>query len=138
MGSRRRARELALQALFYFDFEKGETEEMLSLFCENFSDMMDEEAKPFFLTLVQGVKERQSEIDLLLSTCSRNWRVARMPFVDRNIMRAAAFELLECPDIPASVTINEAVEIGKRFGTRESAPFINGVLDRVRLHQESQ
>lgn len=138
MGGRRKARELALQALFYFDYDKGDPEALFPLFCENFQDMMDDGAAPFFETLVKGVKAYQSEIDRLINTCSRNWKVARMPAVDRNIMRIGVFEFLKCPDIPSSVTINEAVEIGKRFGTRESAPFINGVLDRVRIQMESE
>lgn len=138
MGSRRKSRELALQALFYFDYDKGDPKELLPLFLENFQDMMDDGAVPFFETLVKGVKTNQSDIDRLINTCSRNWKVARMPAVDRNIMRIGVFEFLKCPDIPSSVTINEAVEIGKRFGTRESAPFINGVLDRVRIQMESE
>lgn len=138
MGGRRKSRELALQALFYFDYDKGDPKELLPLFLENFQEMMDDGAVSFFETLVKGVKTNQSDIDRLINTCSRNWRVARMPAVDRNIMRVGVFEFLKCPDIPSSVTINEAVEIGKRFGTRESAPFINGVLDRVRMQMESE
>jgi N utilization substance protein B len=138
MGSRRKSRELALQALFYFDYDQGDPETLFPLFCENFNDMMDDEAVPFFQTLVKGVKEHQADIDQLINTCSRNWKVTRMPAVDRNIMRISVFEFLKCPDIPSSVTINEAVEIGKRFGSRESAPFINGVLDRVKIQKESE
>lgn len=138
MGSRRKSRELALQALFYFDYDEGDPEVLLPLFCENFSDMMEDGAVPFFETLVKGVTAHQSDIDRLINTSSRNWKVARMPAVDRNIMRIGLFEFMKCPDIPSSVTINEAVEIGKRFGSRESAPFINGVLDRVRIQKESE
>ena len=138
MGGRRKSRELALQALFYFDYDKGDPDRLLPLFCENFSDIMNHGAVPFFKTLVKGVKSKQSDIDRLINTCSRNWKVPRMPAVDRNIMRIGVFEFVECPDIPSSVTINEAVEIGKRFGTRDSASFINGVLDRVRIQMESE
>lgn len=138
MGGRRKSRELALKALFYFDYDQGDWEILLSLFCESFNDMMDEESVPFFRRLVQGVKEHQAQIDRLINTCSRNWKVTRMPAVDRNIMRISVFEFLKCPDIPSSVTINEAVEIGKRFGSRESASFINGVLDRVKIQKESE
>ena len=137
MGSRRKSRELALKALFYFDYDEGDPEKLLALFCENFNDMMNDDDVPFFQTLVKGVKDHQADIDRLINSCSKNWKVARMPAVDRNIMRIAVFEFIECPDIPSSVTINEAVEIGKRFGTRESAPFINGVLDRVRTQKEN-
>ena len=134
MGDRRLARELALQALFYFDMEKGgDRNDLMEPFLENFSQGVKESVMGFFRELVQGVTCHLEEIDGLLNTYSRNWRLTRMPVVDRNIMRIAVFELRFCPDIPASVTINEAVEIGKKYGTRESGAFINGVLDRVRL-----
>ncbi|MFH1155883.1 MAG: transcription antitermination factor NusB [Pseudomonadota bacterium] len=133
MGDRRLARELALQALFYFDMEKGDPHEMMSQFRENLAEDTKESVSGFFNELVQGVADHAAEIDGLLNTYSRNWRLTRMPVVDRNIMRIAVFELKYCPDIPASVTINEAVEIGKKYGTRDSGAFINGVLDRVRL-----
>ncbi len=133
MGNRRQARELALQALFFFDMAGTETDPdiMLEKFCINFSDQIPDHVKPFFLELVKGVLANKSRIDELLAACSKNWRLSRMPAVDRNIMRVATLELLFFPDIPASVSINEAVEIGKKFGSRDSGAFINGVLDRL-------
>ena len=151
MGYRRQSRELALQALFYLeankssapgpepDHESGhiadteEQENLLSLFCSSFEKPINDEVKSFFLALVKGVTEYESEVDLLLNNCSKNWKLSRMPAVDRNIMRIGAYELLKCPDIPSKVTINEAVEIGKKFGDKGSAPFINGVLDQIRI-----
>ena len=94
--------------------------------------MLTAGVKPFFLELVDGVMTHKTEIDRLLDKSARNWKVSRMPAVDRNIMRIAVFEMLKRDDIPASVSINEAVEIGKKFGTRDSGSFINGVLDRIR------
>lgn len=135
MGDRRLARELALQALFYFDMDRGDPAELLELFCTNFEEMVTDPVKPFFLELVEGVTASRDEINSLLNQCSSNWKISRMPVVDRNIMRIATFELVKRPDIPASVSINEAVEIGKRFGTRGSGSFINGVLDRIRLSE---
>ena len=132
MGDRRQARELALQALFFFDIEKSDPEQSLELFCEENEEKLIEAVKPFFLDLVKGVLENSSQIDALLNKYSKNWKISRMPVVDRNIMRVAIFEFLKCPDIPTSVTINEAVEIGKNYGTRDSGSFINGVLDRIR------
>ncbi|MBT3804757.1 MAG: transcription antitermination factor NusB [Desulfobacula sp.] len=132
MGDRRQARELALQALFFFDIEKSDPEQSLELFCEENEEKLIEAVKPFFLDLVKGVLENSSQIDALLNKYSKNWKISRMPVVDRNIMRVAIFEFLKCPDIPTSVTINEAVEIGKKYGTRDSGAFINGVLDRIR------
>ncbi len=135
MGDRRLARELALQALFYFDMDRGDPAELLELFCTNFEEMVTDTVKPFFLELVDGVTASRDEINTLLNQCSSNWKISRMPVVDRNIMRIATFELVKRPDIPSSVSINEAVEIGKRFGTRGSGSFINGVLDRIRLSE---
>ncbi|RLC13983.1 MAG: transcription antitermination factor NusB, partial [Deltaproteobacteria bacterium] len=90
---------------------------------------------PFFMDLVNGVMENRSQIDTLLNQYSKNWKITRMPVVDRNIMRIAIFEFLKHADIPPSVTINEAVEIGKKYGTRDSGSFINGVLDRIKLQE---
>ncbi len=132
MGDRRQARELALQALFFLDMDKSDPVQGFEIFCTNYEDKLTKGIKPFFTDLVQGVIEHRQRIDDLLDTCSKNWKLARMPAVDRNIMRIAVFELLMRPDIPHSVTINEAVEIGKKYGTRDSGAFINGVLDRVK------
>lgn len=132
MGDRRQARELALQALFFLDVDKSGNDENLAAFCTNNEDLLTENIKPFFLDLTQGVLAHQSEIDTLLNKYSKNWKLSRMPVVDRNIMRIATFEFLKRPDIPSSVTINEAVEIGKKYGTKDSGAFINGVLDRIR------
>ena len=138
MGYRRKSRELALQALFYLEknqpgTNKEEKEDLLDLFCINFEAEIIDDTKSFFLLLVKGVIDYESELDSLLDECSKNWKLSRMSAVDKNIMRIGAFELLKCPDIPSSVTINEAVEIGKKFGAKESAAFINGVLDQIRI-----
>ena len=141
MGYRRKSRELALQALFYLETNNsgtGKNEELLDMFCSNFEDEINDEIKPFFLLLVKGVLEYESQLDSLLDTCSKNWKLSRMSGVDKNIMRIASFELLKCPDIPPSVTINEAVEIGKKFGSKESGAFINGVLDQIRIKKNSE
>lgn len=140
MGDRRQARELALQALFSYDMDTSDMDisdfdESLEAFCDSNEETLTQGVKPFFLDLVNGVKENQSQIDALLNLYSKNWKLSRMPVVDRNIMRIATFEFLKCPDIPHSVTINEAVEIGKKYGTRDSGAFINGVLDRIKDHE---
>lgn len=132
MGDRRLSREMALQALFFFDMDKADPQKALDAFCESNKKKLTEQIAPFFLDLVNGVLEHKSRIDDLINQCAKNWKISRMPVVDRNIMRMAAFELLKRPDIPSSVTINEAVEIGKKFGTKDSGPFINGVLDRIK------
>jgi N utilization substance protein B len=131
MGNRRRARELALQALFYMDINKRFTKELFDRFCENFDP--PETTYPFFEKLVCGVTDKLSELDPLIERYSMNWKLSRMACVDRNILRIAAYEMLFCNDIPPKVTINEAIEISKRFGTEESGAFINGIVDSIRL-----
>jgi len=140
MGDRRQARELVLQALFFFDMNKSDSgkfdsDQNLEAFCTNNEEKLTQGIKPFFMDLVNGVMENRSQIDTLLNQYSKNWKITRMPVVDRNIMRIAIFEFLKHADIPPSVTINEAVEIGKKYGTRDSGSFINGVLDRIKLQE---
>ncbi len=141
MGDRRQARELALQALFFLDMnpsgsdpvaEDQSMEQKIEAFRSNNEDKLTPRVEPFFRDLIEGVTTHQVRIDDLLNSCSKNWKISRMPVVDRNIMRIAVYEFLYCADIPYSVTINEAVEIGKKYGGRDSGPFINGVLDRVK------
>jgi len=130
MGSRRRSRELAMQALFYMDKCRDNSEGILKLFCDNFNPA--EDILPFFERLVRGVTCSKQEIDSIIEQFSSNWKINRMSCVDRNIMRIAVYELLWCDDIPAKVSINEAIDIGKKYGTEESGPFINGILDSIR------
>ena len=130
MGSRRRSRELAMQALFYMDKCRDNSEGILKLFCDNFNPA--EDVLPFFERLVRGVTCSEQKIDSLIEQFSSNWKINRMSCVDRNIMRIAVYELLWCDDIPAKVSINEAIDIGKKYGTEESGPFINGILDSIR------
>ena len=135
MGTRRRARELAMQALFYMDASRSNSPQMLERFCENFTP--SQKVRPFFIKLVTGVLEAKPQIDTLIERFSKNWRVHRMSGVDRNIMRVAIFEMLFCPDIPPKVSINEAIDVGKKFGTEESGAFINGIIDSIRIAIES-
>ena len=136
MGDRRKSRELALQALFALDLNKLDTRLQMDDVLEQHGEDFSESTRLFFQTLVEGVLENREKIDDLLDRWAKNWKISRMPAVDRNIMRIAVFEMLNLSDIPSSVSINEAVEIGKKFGTRDSGPFINGVLDRIRAQYE--
>ena len=99
------------------------------------SESPDEPVSPeeleFAQELVRGVLEEREELDARIDAASLNWRLARMPVVDRNILRLGAHELLSRADIPASVSINEAIELAKRFGGAESRAFVNGILDRI-------
>ena len=135
MGNRRKSRELAMQALFYMDMNpNGSKETALERFCTNFT--LSKKARPFFLKLVNGVLQTKSELDSIIEKFSDHWKIGRMACVDRNILRIAVYELLYCGDIPSKVSINEAVDIGKRFGTEESGAFINGILDSIRMALE--
>ncbi len=135
MGVRRRARELAMQALFYMDANQNASSQMLERFCENFAP--PQKARPFLMKLVNGVLKAGPQIDTLIERFSKNWSVQRMARVDRNIMRVAVFEMLFCPDIPPKVSINEAIDIGKKFGTEDSGAFINGIVDSIRIAIEN-
>ena len=136
MGVRRESRESALQALHAMDMQHNMSERMLSLFCESFPPT--ETGKDFFDRLVKGVMQVQSELDDLIERFSSNWKLSRMSGVDRNILRIAAYEILYCDDIPYKVSINEAIDIGKKFGTEESGAFINGILDSIRIALENK
>ena len=136
MGTRRQARELAMQALFYMDMQNKVSLQMLENFCGNFPP--SKKAQPFFLKLVNGVLAERCEIDALIEKFSKNWKISRMACVDRNVMRIAVYELLYCDDIPAKVSINEAVDVGKKFGTEESGAFINGIMDSIRGAMEKE
>lgn len=135
MGHRRKARELALQALYYLDMNQCDSEVDYKRFCINFPPSKN--VQPFLDMLVKGVLQHRSDIDALIERHSRNWKVSRMSCVDRNVLRIAVYELLYCPDIPSKVTINEAVDVVKKFGTVESGAFINGIIDSIRKSQES-
>jgi transcription antitermination protein NusB len=129
MGYRRKSRELAMQALFFMDIQGTSSEDMVDRFIENFRP--SKKTLPFFMTLLNGVIGRKDTIDAILAKISSNWRVGRMACVDRNIIRIAIYELCFLGDVPSKVAINEAIDIGKRYGTEESGAFINGVLDSV-------
>jgi len=92
----------------------------------------------FFLLLTQGVIKHISVIDQKIEQFSSNWKLDRMTCVDRNILRIAVFEIIYCPDIPYKVSINEAIDIGKHFGTKDSGSFLNGVLDSIRISIEPE
>jgi transcription antitermination factor NusB len=138
---RTRAREIALQLLYQFDLRGERYEEELG---EGLPAIVaaeahgDEEVVGFALRLVQGTLEQRDALDQRLRAVTRNWDLKRMAAVDRNVLRMAIYELGFCPDIPPKVTINEAIELGKRFSTANSGGFINGILDRVRLDLEQE
>jgi len=129
MGIRRKARELAIQVLFSLDFGENNPEQAFELICTNFN--ANKKAKDFSKELVLGVWENIDKIDETIRKASKNWRLERMSKVDRSILRLATYELLFRNDIPPKVSINEAIELGKKFGNGSSYSFINGILDAV-------
>ncbi len=129
MGNRHKAREFTLQLLFALDFNPQKIEKTTEMFWNDLS--VPSEVRSFSDELVNGVHSKRDKIDDILAKYSENWTIDRMTGVDRNILRMAIFELLYKPEIPKNVTINEAVEIGKKFGSDDSGAFVNGILDRI-------
>jgi N utilization substance protein B len=136
MGTRRYARELAMQALFSMDMNNAFSMEMLVEYDRSFPP--NKKVAPYFHRLTEGVVQYKDHIDKVIEKYSSNWKVRRMACVDRNILRLAVFELLYCDDIPAKVSINEAIDIAKKFGSAESGSFINGILDSIRAALDRQ
>ncbi len=128
---RRRAREYALQILFQLDVTNSEfSSDVLKAFWENTKEE-DEDVREFTDDIVVGTRENIDQIDNEINITAEHWSVNRIAIVDRNILRAAAYELLYRADIPPSVVINEAIEISKKYSTGDSASFINGILDKI-------
>jgi transcription antitermination factor NusB len=131
---RTRGRELALQFLYQRDLLGAELIDESADFLAG--EEPDREARAFAQRLIGGVHERWDELDQVIRGVAQNWDIARMAVIDRNVLRLATFELLHCKDIPPKVTINEAIELGKRFSTANSGAFINGILDRIKTQSE--
>ena len=129
MGRRRKSRESALQVLYQLNITKQDATTALTRYQEHF--LSHGEADDFVKRLVMGVLEYFPQLDRLIEQYSENWRLDRINMIDRNILRIALYELLYCEEIPPKVTINEAIDLGKRFGSEDSGSFINGILDRI-------
>lgn len=127
---RRKAREYALQMLFQLDFNSERPGES---FYASFWHPLDEpdDVRAFAERIVEGTADHQEEIDSIIRRHAENWVLERMALVDRNIIRAAAYELLFEKGTPPAVVINEALEIAKKFSMKESSAFINGILDKI-------
>lgn len=131
-SARRKNRIEALQILFQLDLNQElSTQKALKHF-EDFYSLDKKQVDDFTHRLVMGVTEKLSDIDNVLKTASENWRPERMAAVDRNALRLGVYEILFCDDIPATVSINELIEVAKQFGSESSPSFINGILDKIR------
>ena len=131
MGVRRRAREYAVQMLYQVDQVGGQPSDQFPAFWDN-QPAAEPDVRSFAERLVEGVCAERVELDRLIAAGAEHWKLDRIAVVERNILRLAAYEISHGEDTPPAVAIDEAIEIGKRFGSAESAPFLNGVLDRIR------
>jgi len=131
MSSRREARECSLQMLYAVDNCKIPIEDIYS----SFNDYLPKSRvyRIFAVDLFRGVCEKKKDIDALIGQYSENWEIERMATVDRNIIRLAAYEIMATPATPVRVIIDEAVEISKKYSTKDSSKFVNGILDKLKV-----
>ncbi len=136
MRKRTRARELALQMLYQADARRDDEDIDASIEAHLRSETKDAEVTAFAQKLASGTIEHRARIDATIVAAAQNWQLRRMALVDRNIIRMAVYEMLYVDDVPAKVSINEAIEMGKRYSTQQSGAFINGILDRIRREHD--
>lgn len=129
MGLRHTGRELALKALYRIDICGGASGDDLAALFANFP--ASDRVRTFASQLVEGVRQTQHELDAHITSVLQHWSVGRLSRIDHNILRLAVWELLNLEDVPARVTIDEAIELAKTYGDQESGRFVNGVLDEI-------
>ncbi|MGC8977047.1 MAG: transcription antitermination factor NusB [Candidatus Ratteibacteria bacterium] len=131
---RRKARENALKVLYMIDIRNEDKESILNEFWENNEE--DEKIKEFTEQIVNGVMENKEKIDRVISSVSLNWELERMTYIDRNILRIGTYEIIFKKDIPPAVSIDEAIEISKKYGNSDSPKFVNGILHKIKELKE--
>lgn len=138
MGKRRLSRKTALQFLYQVNSASADRSPQptdlgsdFESFCSFHHKTADREMLEFASLLCRGVLENLDAIDGILNGCSEHWKVSRMSIIDRNILRLSVYEMVFLSDIPVPVTINEAIEVAKEFGSEASAAFVNGILDKI-------
>jgi N utilization substance protein B len=136
MTRRSRAREVALQLLFWRDVNPTAPREAVERFVRE--RLRDAAHEPFCLALFDGVTGQGAALDEQLSAAAENWRVSRMAAVDRNVLRLGTYELLHGTETPPPVAINEAIELARRYGSKDSPAFVNGILDRINQSRSGQ
>jgi len=129
MRKRTQARELALQFLYQIDITKDKADSTLEGFWQEHK--VSNSIKEFALQIISGITSNLEEVDKLISKYTQNWQLKRMAVIDRNILRLGCFELLFLDDVPPKVSINEAIELAKKYGDLESSKFVNGILDKI-------
>jgi len=138
MRKRTLARENALKILYQVDISKLPVQDCIDDFYGVNADV-DGTVQEFSVSLIKGAVDNLKHIDKIISESASNWQIKRMATIDRNILRLSSYELLYCADIPPKVSINEAVELAKKFGDKESGRFVNGILDNIhKTHAESK
>jgi transcription antitermination factor NusB len=130
MKKRSRARELALQSLYQIDLCGRDKLAEIPSFVR--SEERDKGTIGFALELVEGTVQHWDTLNRVISSVAQNWDISRMAVIDRNVLRLSIYELLYCKETPPKVSINEAIELGKRYSTQNSGGFINGILDRIK------
>ncbi len=126
---RRKAREVALKMLYQMELNGDDAEAALRKFCEIFP--YQKEIVDYSRFLLVGINKEQQLLDQYIEKASEHWKLSRFTYVDKNILRIGAYEMLFSPDVPPKVAIDEAIELGKKFGSEDSKDFINGILDRI-------
>ena len=131
LRKRTQARECALQILYQYEMNPEPMPEILKKFWSQQDETFTDEIRDFAEKLALGTVEHQAEIDKVVERYADNWELSRMAMIDRNIMRFATYELLYLADVPPKVTLNEAVNLAKKFSQEESGKFVNGILDKI-------
>jgi N utilization substance protein B len=137
MTRRSRGREVALQVLYQLEQNQEVSDSEIHGFIQR-RLLDDRKLSDFTEGLIAGVRAHRTQIDTMISEVAENWRLDRMAAIDRNVLRLGAYEMLFCPEVPAKVAINEALELAKRYSTGQSSRFVNGILDRVLQWQVQQ
>jgi N utilization substance protein B len=129
--NRRSAREAAMRILYGVEYSGNVADASQAAQDYWSTHKVSDEMREYAMGIVNGVEKKKTELDALIKGASENWPLERMAAVDRNILRVAAWELLECPDVPTAVAVDEALEIAKRYSALESVSFINGILGKL-------
>ena len=138
MRKRTRARECALQILYQMDITRDQSQASLENFWQAEENLkFDDEVKEFASEIVKGVEQHFPDIDATISRYAMNWQLERMAVVDRNVLRMSCYELLYREDIPPKVSINEAVDLAKKYSGQEAGKFVNAILDKVRMEKSA-
>lgn len=137
-GQRRKIREIVFKSIFQYDFHKDFPATMEYLERETSFYSLDKESKERAKSYLKGIIEHLDEVDSIITAYLKNWTFDRLASIDRSVLRLGAYELIYVDDVPVEVTLNEAIEISKKYGSREDGKFVNGVLDKIAKERVSE